>query len=79
MLDALELQEQFVGMTIGPTAEFSAVVGEHGLDRDAVRFEARQDIRVEQVDGSDQHLVGVEAAPAVAQAAVVNRVNPAGE
>jgi hypothetical protein len=51
VLDALKLQEQLVGMTIGPAAELAAVVGEHGLDLDAVRLEGGQQVGVEQMTG----------------------------
>ena len=44
MLDVLELQKQLVGMLVGPPAELTAVVGEHGVDFRGMRLEGRDDI-----------------------------------
>lgn len=32
VLDLLQLQEEFVGLLVGPSAEFAAIVGQHGFD-----------------------------------------------
>lgn len=41
VLDALELQEQLVGMLVGPAAELAAVVAQRRVHRPAVRLEGR--------------------------------------
>lgn len=46
VVDVLELQEQLVGMLVGPAAELPAVVGQHGLDFGVVRLEGRQHVVV---------------------------------
>ena len=51
VLDAFQLQEELVGMAIRPAAEFTAVVGQDGLDGGPVLFESRQDMVVEQLHG----------------------------
>ena len=70
VLDALELQEQLVGVAILATAEFAAIVGEHGVDLGPVRFKGWQHIIVEQLDGGEWQLVGVEPGPGMPAAAV---------
>ena len=32
VLDLLQLQEQFVGMLVGPAAELAAIIGQHRFD-----------------------------------------------
>ena len=70
VLDAFELEEQLVGMAVGPAAELAAIVRQHGLDRHAMFLEVGHDVRVEQMHGGQRHLVGVEPAPGEARAAV---------
>ena len=70
VLDAFELEEQLVGMAVGPAAELAAIVREYGLDRHAVLLEEGHHIGVQQMHGGQRHLVGVEAAPGEARAAV---------
>ena len=70
VLDALELEEQLVGMAVHAAAELAAVVGQHGVHFDAMRLEGRQHVGVKQMHGGDRHLVGVEATPTIARAAV---------
>ena len=70
VLDALELQEQLVGVAILATAEFAAIVGEHSVDLGPVRLKAWQHIIVEQLDGGQRQLVGVEPGPGVPAVAV---------
>jgi len=55
VLDALELQEQFVGMAVGPAAELSTVVAERGLDGHAVRTAARE--------AADRYRLAIEREP----------------
>ena len=68
--DALELEEEFVRVAILASAELAAVVGEDGLDHDAVFLEEGQDVVVEEVDGGEGHLGGVEAGEGAAGVAV---------
>ena len=70
VLDLFQLQEQLVGMPVGPAAELAAVVGQHGLDPGLVLLEGRDDIVVHQVHGGDRQLVGIESRPSVAAVAV---------
>ena len=63
MLDLLELEEQLVGVAIGPAAGLAAIVRQHGGDLGSVRLEARQHVIVHQVGRGDQQLVGVEPPP----------------
>jgi len=70
VFDALELEEELVGMAVRPAAELAAVVGEDGLDGELVLLEEGQDVVVEEVDGGEGHLGGVEAGEGVAGVAV---------
>lgn len=70
MLDLLELQEQLVGVAIGPAAELAAVVAEHGANPGLMGFEGWQHVSVQQVDRADRQLVRVEPSPSIARVAV---------
>jgi len=70
VLDAFELQEELVGVAILATAEFAAIVGEHRVDPGRVRLKDRQHIIVEQLDGGQRQLVGIEPGPGMPAAAV---------
>jgi hypothetical protein len=63
VLDVLELEEELVGMPVGTPTELAAVVGEHGVDLDAVLVEEGQHPVVQDVDGRDGQLRGVEVPP----------------
>ena len=66
VLDAFELKEELVGMSVGSSAELASVVAEDGVDLGLVLFEERQDVFVEDVDGGNGQLAGVQACPGVA-------------
>jgi len=70
VLDVFELQKKLVGMAIRAAAEFAAIVGEHGVDLGPVRLKSRQYIIVDQLDGGDRQLVGVEPGPGMPAVAV---------
>ncbi len=70
MLNLFELQEQLVGMAVGPAAEFPSVVGKNRGDRGVVRFEGRQDIVVHHMHRGDRHLRRIEPSPGVPGIAV---------
>ena len=74
VFDAFQLQEQFVGVAVGPPAELAAIVAEHGLDPRTSGLERGQHFVVERLHGGDGQLVGVEPAPSVARAAVDDRL-----
>ena len=61
VLDAFELEEELVGVLVGPAAELASVVGEDGFDGDLVGLEEGQDVVVEEMDGGERHFGGVEA------------------
>ena len=64
MLDALELQEQLVGMAIGPAAELPAIVRlSTVLIVMPCASKVGSDVGVEQMHRGERHLVGVEPAP----------------
>jgi hypothetical protein len=46
MGDILKLQEQLIGMLVGPAAELPPIVGKHRFDLHAVRLEGGEDIIV---------------------------------
>jgi hypothetical protein len=60
VLDVFELQEQLIRMAAFAPAELAAIVGEHGVDFGRVRLKGRQHIIVDQLDGGERQLVGVE-------------------
>ena len=66
VLDAFHLQKQFVGMAFRASAEFAAVVREHGGDASLVLIEGWQNAFVEHMYGRDRHFAGVQAPPGVA-------------
>ena len=68
--DALELEEQLVGMLILAAAELAAIVAEHGVDPRTVLLEGRQDLVVQGLDRGDRHLVGEQLRPGIAGMAV---------
>ena len=70
VFDAFELEEEFVGVVVRASAELAPVVGEDGLDGDLEFLEEGQDVVVEEVDGGQRHLGGVEAGEGVAGMAV---------
>jgi len=70
VLDLLELQEQLVGMAVGPAAELAAVVREHGGDPGAQGLEGRDHVVVHDVHGGDRQLGGVQPPPGIAGEAV---------
>src|SRR4029077_8854763 len=70
VLDVFELQKKLVGMAIRAAAEFAAIVGEHGVDLGPVRLKSRQYIIVDQMDGGNRQLVGVEPGPGMPAVAV---------
>jgi len=65
VLDAFELQKQLVRMAVFAAAELAAVVGKHGVDFGLVRLKDRQHIVVDQLDGGEGQLVGVEPGPGI--------------
>lgn len=70
MLDLFELQEQFVGVMILPSAELTAVIGQNGGDSCVVGLKEGQDIVVEHMHSGDRHLIGIQPAPGIAAVAV---------
>ena len=74
VLDALELEEQLVGMVVHAASELAAVVGQHGVHFDAMRLEGRQHVGVKQMHGGDRHLVGVEPSKRESRMAIDHRL-----
>lgn len=70
VLDLLELQEQLIGMFVGPAAELSSVVRQYRGDPGIVRLEGRDDVVVHDVHGGHRQLGGIEPPPGVAGEAV---------
>jgi hypothetical protein len=70
VLDALQLEEQLVGMLIRPAAELAAIVRQYDIHASALLLEGRQDLVVEGLDRRDRQLVGIQARPSVAGMAV---------
>lgn len=70
VLDVLELEEKLVWVLVWTATEFAAIVGEDGLDRNAVLLKEGQDVIVEEVDGSKGHFGGVEPGESEAGVAV---------
>jgi hypothetical protein len=70
VIDAFELEEELVRVLVRSAAELAAVVGEDGLDDDLVLFEEGQDVVVEEMDGRQGDLRGVEASEGLAGVAV---------
>lgn len=74
VFDALELQEQFVGVAVGPAAELASVVAQDGGDGCVVSLEEGQDVVVGHVHRRDRQFGGVEPSPGVAAVAVDDRL-----
>ena len=74
VLDALELQEQLVGMLVVSPAELPSIVRQHRLHLGLMGLEGRQDVVVQQLYGGDRQLVGIEPGPGVAAVAVDGRL-----
>ena len=74
VLHVLQLQEQFIGVLVWPTAELPAIVGQHHLDLGLVRLECRQHVIVHHMHGGDGQLAGIEPRPGVAGMAVDGRL-----
>lgn len=72
--DLFELEEGFVGVAVGPSAELPSVVGENDLDLRAMALEGRQHIVIEGVDGGDGQLGGVEPRPPIRARPTVRRL-----
>ncbi len=70
VLDVFELQEELVRVLVWAATEFAAIVGEDGLDGEAVLLKERQDVIVEEVDGGKRYLRGVEASEGKAGMAI---------
>lgn len=70
MLDTFELEEEFVGITVRPAVELPTVVEENSLDDNLVFFEEGQDVVVEEVNGGQRDLGGVEPGEGEAGVAV---------
>lgn len=68
--DALQLQEQLVGVAVLAAAELAAIVGQYRLDGRLVRLEGRQHVVVEQLHGGERQLVQIQPGPGVAAVAV---------
>ena len=49
VINVLELEKQLVGMSVGTTAELSAIVREHDVDAPAYRLKGGQHFMVHQV------------------------------
>ena len=60
MLDALDGEQQFAGMQLPPSAELTAIIGQHRADLDAEFGMKRQDPLVEQTAGGDRQLRGLD-------------------
>ena len=73
MLDVLELQEEFVGVAVRPAAVIASVVARDGIYRHAVLLEEGERVVVQDLDGRDRYLRGVEPGPDVAGEAVEHR------
>lgn len=70
VLDALQLEEQLVGMAILAATELAPVVGERRGDGGAMVLEDRQHVVVHDVHRGDRQLGGIEPVPGVAAVAV---------
>ena len=70
VLDALELQEELLGMPVGPAAELASVVAEDGPDRNPVLLEEGQHVVVRDLYRRQGHLARVETTPGMAAEAV---------
>ena len=70
MLDAFELQEQLIRVLVLTAAELTTIVGEHRLDGGALLLEGWQHVVVEQLDGGQRQLVGIQLRPGIAAEAV---------
>ena len=70
VLDLLELEEELVGVLVGPAAVLAAVVAQDRPDLYAMLLEERQRVVVQNLNGRDRHLRGVEPGPDEAAEAV---------
>ena len=70
VFNALELEEELIGVPIGFSTVLAAVITENGFDLDTMFFAEGQDIFIEQVNGSYGQLGSVQASPGVAGVAV---------
>lgn len=70
MLDFLRLQEELIGVPVGPSAELPAVVAQYALDAVDLRLEEGLQVVVEHMHGGQRQLRGVQPAPDMAAEAV---------
>jgi len=70
VLDAFQLKEQLIGGAILAAAEFSTVIAENGCDLGLVLLEEGKHIVVQDMDGGDGQLGGIEPAPSITAEAV---------
>jgi hypothetical protein len=75
VLDVLKLQEQLVGVPIGPAAELAPVVGEDRTHLHAVLLEEGQRLVVQDMHRGHRQLARVEPGPDVAAVAVQHRLD----
>ena len=59
MLDAFQLKEQLIGMTIRTTAVLTDVVAEDGFDSNLMLIKKRQDIFIEHMHDGDRQVGGI--------------------
>lgn len=59
--DPLPLQEEFLGVSIGPAAELPAVMAEDGVDAGGMLLKEGQDVLIKPLDGRHRQPGGVEA------------------
>jgi hypothetical protein len=70
VLDALELENEFIGMPVLATTELAPVVEEHCVDPDALRLEGRLHVVVDELNGGRRQLVEAEPGPSMAAVTV---------
>ena len=70
MFDLLQLQEEFVGVMVGSTAELAPVVEQDDVDRRLVILEEGQHFDVHQMHRRDRRLVRIKPRESVARMAV---------
>ena len=70
VFDLLELDEELVGVLVRPAAVLAAVVAQDRLDLHSVLLEEGQRVDVQDLNGRDRHLRGVEPGPDEAAEAV---------
>ena len=70
VFDLLELQEEFVGVLVGPAAVLASVVAQDRVDLHSVLLEEGQRVVVQDLNGRDRHLRGGGPGPDDAAEAV---------